>query len=276
MSLAYRPARGMGVAVISGLGLSLLAHVGIAAYGLSRPLPDAPLIEDYGLKGRDFIDLLPVEMLMAAPEADLAEGDVAQDSQAVIESPKEVVAVKSSDTPLLAQIPYQVDDPELEFRIATEVEEESETAEDAREVPTEAQEQQTTDAAVESRAAAPQASAGQDAMTGSEEQEVGLTDEETLTLVTEWQKDLVLTIAAAKTYPRRAREARAEGTVVVAFTLDTYGRLTMQEVLESSGWPVLDNAALDLFDGFERLPPPPAAMGAGPFDLRLPISYAFR
>lgn len=276
MSLVYRATHKAGLGVISGFGLSTFIHLGLVTTALSG-LASVPTVnESASLKGRDFIDLLPVEMLMAAPDVDAPVGELGQDAEASIESPEEMVEVKSSNAPILAQTPYEVEDPELKFRIATQVEEESETAKEAEEIPTVMQEETASDSAIDSSAAAPEASSGQDAVTGSNDEEVGLTDEEILAQITDWQKDLVLTIAAAKTYPRRAREARAEGTVIVSFQIDTYGRLLAHEVIESSGWPVLDRAALELFVGLERLPAPPATMGLGPFDLRLPIAYSFQ
>ena len=137
------------------------------------------------------------------------------------------------------------------------------------------QEETENENAAQSTAAAPKASAGQDEQDQSAAKEQGLTDAERAE-ITDWQKSLVLALNAAKDYPRRAREARAEGTTTVAFTLDQYGQIKAREVSKSSGWPVLDQAALDIFDRLQTLPRPPSAMGAGPFNLAIPISYRFR
>ena len=270
MSLVYPSRR--GPTLVLGLGLSLAAHGGLAALWLTRPAPPPVTRDDPGLRGREFIDLAPVEMLLAAPETDLPDGAPAADSAAALDSPEAREQAAAADDPMLAQIPYEVDDPELKFRVANP--EESEAQDVAEEVPTEMQEEVTDAQATASTAAAPEASAGQDAASGSAEEEIGLSDE-ARAQITEWQRDLVLALAQAKTYPPAARDARAEGQVVVAFTLDAYGRVVSRAVQESSGWPVLDAAALALVDGFDRLPAPPAAMGPGPFDLRFPISYAF-
>lgn len=272
MSLVFTPRR--GPVVLFGLGLSLSAHLALAGIWLAQPQAALVAPPDPGLKGRDFIDLAPVEMLMAAPEAELPEGDLAQDSQAALDSPAEREMAQAAEAPILAQIPYEVDDPELQFRIANPLEQDQSDTE-AEEVPTEVQEDYVETPAAASQAAAPLASAGQDAQSGSTEAEVGLSDEEKAR-ISDWQKDLVLALAHAKTYPPAARKARAEGKVTVAFSLDRYGRILRREVVESSGWPVLDRAALALIDGFDRLPAPPAAMGSGPFDLRFPIAYAFK
>lgn len=271
MSLVYR--RRPGPALILGVALSLGAHLALGAVWLAGPAVTPPP-QDPGLRGREFIDLAPVEMLLAAPQTDLAEGELAQDSAAALDSPAERELAKAADDPLLAQIPFTPPDPDLQFRIGNPLDEDQSDRE-ATEIPTEVQEEYAEAPAAASVAAAPQASAGQDAQSGSAEEEIGLSEEDTAR-ITEWQKDLVLALAQAKTYPQAARKARAEGRVVLAFSLDRYGRIVERAVAEGSGWPVLDRAALDLLDGFDRLPAPPAAMGAGPFPLQVPISYAFK
>lgn len=270
MSLTYPQGRagGLWLGVVVSLGL----HGAVAATALQMP-PPAPQ-EATGLKGRELIDLAEVDMLMAAPETDLAEGAVAAESKAVMGSPEVTELARASTDPLLAQIPYQVDDPELQFRIANP-DQKVDSTKDASETPTEVKEEPKDHSAPDSTAAAPEASAGQDAASQSAQTETGLSDEDSAK-ITAWQKELVLTLAKAKTYPKAARKARAEGEVVVAFALDGYGRVVSRSVTRSSGYPALDAAALQVIDGFDRLPAPPATMGAGPFDLSIPFNYRFK
>ena len=263
MSFAYSASSKTGLTL--GVGLSIGVHGALIALWLTQAAATEP-VQDQGIQGRELIDLAEVELIMAAPETDLPDGDPAQDSQAVMESPSERIEAKASNDPLLAQVPRAPDDPELQFKIANP-DQQVETEKEAKEIPTEVPEETSQESAPQSVAAAPKASAGQDEQDLSAAQEQGLTD---------WQKSLVLALNAAKDYPRRARKARAEGTVTVAFSLDQYGRIKARQVSKSSGWPVLDKAALDIFDRLKALPAPPAAMGAGPFDLAIPISYRFR
>tara|TARA_R110000787_G_scaffold92517_4_gene194427 strand:- start:9848 stop:10663 length:816 start_codon:yes stop_codon:yes gene_type:complete len=271
MSFAYAASPKSGLML--GIGLSIGVHGALIALWLTQAAATEPL-QDQGIQGRELIDLAEIEMIMAAPETDLPDGDPAQDSQAVMESPSERIEAKASNDPLLAQVPRAPDDPELQFKIANP-DQKVETEKEAKEIPTEVPKETAQESAPQSVAAAPKASAGQDEQDQSAAQEQGLSDAEQAE-ITDWQKSLVLALNAAKDYPRRARKARAEGTVTVAFSLDQYGRIKAREVSKSSGWPVLDKAALDIFDRLKALPAPPAAMGAGPFDLAIPISYRFR
>ena len=271
MSFAYH--RKSGVGLLLGAGLSIGLHGALVAAWLTQAEATEPPVEA-GIQGRELIDLAEIEMIMAAPETALPDGTPAEDSQATLESPAEREEAKASNNPLLAQTPQTPDDPELRFKIANPDQAED-LDKEATEVPTEIQEETTSENAPQSTAAAPQASAGRDEQDQSAAKEQGLTDAERAD-ITDWQKSLVLALNAAKDYPRRAREARAEGTVTVAFTLDQYGAIKARRVSETSGWPVLDKAALGIFDSLEKLPRPPAALGAGPFDLAIPISYRFR
>lgn len=272
MSLAYSDRKGGG-ALWLGLAISVGLH-GLIASALLQSAAHLPLPETLGLKGRELIDLADVEMLMAAPETDLATGAPADESQAALDSPEKTEIAKTSNDPLLAQIPYQVTDPELQFRLANP-DQNPEATKEATEVPTEIKEEPKDKSTPDSTAAAPDASAGQDAASQSDETEEGLSDEETAA-ITAWQKSLVLTFAEAKTYPKAARAARATGEVVIGFTMDRYGRVLKRKISHSSGHETLDAAALAVIDGFDRLPAPPGAMGPGPFDLSIPFNYRFK
>ncbi|MEH6644770.1 TonB family protein [Sulfitobacter sp.] len=271
MSFAYQ--RKSSIGLLLGAGLSIGLHGTLAAAWLTQAeATETPVEAD--IQGRELIDLAEIEMIMAAPETDLPDGAPAQDSQATLESPAEREEAKASNDPMLAQIPQTPDDPELRFKIANP-DQEVNSDKEATEVPTEIQEDTATENAPQSTASAPQANAGQDEQDQSAAKEQGLTDAERVE-ITDWQKSLVLALNAGKDYPRRAREARAEGTVTVACSLDKCGAIQARRVSETSGWPVLVQAALGIFDRLEKLPRPPAALGAGPFDLAIPISYRFR
>lgn len=272
MSLVFAPSR-TGAAVFPALAISMAAHIALAAAVLSTS-DVAPALTEQSIKGREFIDLAEVEMQMAMPETDAPEGEVAQDSAASFDSPEKVESAKAAQVPVLAQVPYAVDDPDLQFRIANP-EDDPDATKDADELATQIQKDMSAEPTPPSTAASPAAQTGRDAQSGSEDTKEGLSDTE-LAEVSAWNKDLVMALATAKTYPKAARQARAEGKVLIGFRLDRYGRVIQQEVLESSGWPVLDQAAMRLISGFDRLPAPPAAMGQGPFSLRFPVAYTFK
>lgn len=256
----------LGIAVSAGLHGAALTAV------LSPPAAHIP--QEAGLKGRELIALADIEMLMGAPELDLPDGAPAPGNKAVLDSPEVIKEAAAAPDPLLAQIPYKVDDPELMFRVANP-DQNSKSEKIAAEVASELTEKTRDVSAPDSIAAMPKSASGADEASQSREIAVGLSDAQTAQ-ITDWQKAVVLTLAAAKTYPAAGRRAHAAGEVVVGFTLDRFGRLMRRSVAKSSGYLVLDAAALAVLDTIGRLPTPPSALGAGPFDLRVPFHYRIK
>ena len=180
--------------------------------------------------------------IIAAPSEageDSTAVEEAVEAPTVTESPEAVHAARAADEPILNQTPYEVQDEELKFGIATP-EPEQETEEIAEEVAQEFEEEQIDQAsqtgAVEAEASEASVSgvdAEAQAETAQAESE-GLTAEQ-MVEITEWQKAVVLRIAKAKAYPQAARKKGLEGEVRVKFTIDRYGAVTAREV--GSGTP---------------------------------------
>jgi protein TonB len=74
--------------------------------------------------------------------------------------------------------------------------------------------------------------------------------------VLRWQSKLSAQIAKAKRYPPKADARREQGTAKVSFRIDENGRVVESSIVESSGWPHLDEEAL-LTLGRAQFPKPP-------------------
>ena len=70
-------------------------------------------------------------------------------------------------------------------------------------------------------------------------------------------------------YPAIARQRGWEGQVVLGFRIDRDGRLQERHVAHTSGFAVLDRAALDSLSKVERV----TVAGGAPFDMRIPVLY---
>lgn len=77
-------------------------------------------------------------------------------------------------------------------------------------------------------------------------------------------------------YPRRARMAGIEGTVLVELILAGDGRILQYRVLRSSGHEVLDKAALDAVAGLAKLPAPPAELNWRRNAVHIPFEYTLK
>ena len=80
-------------------------------------------------------------------------------------------------------------------------------------------------------------------------------------------------IERRKYYPASSRRMKEEGTVTVSFQLTPTGNLVTLSVDSSSGFPDLDDAALDAVRNASPYPPFPDALKATRLALRVPITF---
>jgi len=77
---------------------------------------------------------------------------------------------------------------------------------------------------------------------------------------------------AHKFYPQLAQQRGEQGTVLLRFTVTRDGRVLTVSLVQSSGSPVLDRAALRLLRD-ARLPPFPPDMPGPEATVSVPIHY---
>lgn len=83
-------------------------------------------------------------------------------------------------------------------------------------------------------------------------------------------------IANAKYYPRIARRRGMEGQPVIAFTLDKGGRLMKADLAQTSGYQLLDQAALEAVHQAAPYPEIPDELKTDTFQFKLPISFVLK
>ena len=77
-----------------------------------------------------------------------------------------------------------------------------------------------------------------------------------------------------KDYPPTVKKKKQQGTVVLAFSIDRSGTVLTSRVQESSGYPLLDQAALDMLARANPLPAMPDSMPRKRLRLAVPIEYS--
>ncbi len=77
-----------------------------------------------------------------------------------------------------------------------------------------------------------------------------------------------------KDYPPTVKKKKQQGTVVLAFSIDRSGTVLTSRVQESSGYPLLDQAALDMLARANPLPAMPDSMPRQRLRLAVPIEYS--
>jgi len=73
----------------------------------------------------------------------------------------------------------------------------------------------------------------------------------------QWQSQVLRRMDQRKVYPRAARDRGEAGAVVITFRVDAAGRVTSVSVGRSSGFPTLDQAAIETARRASPLPRPP-------------------
>lgn len=76
-----------------------------------------------------------------------------------------------------------------------------------------------------------------------------------------------------KQYPRAARLARMQGTVMLHFVMDAQGQVLSFEIVKSSARPMLDAEALALMQRAQPLPPLPPDYPTRQLDVVVPIEF---
>lgn len=98
--------------------------------------------------------------------------------------------------------------------------------------------------------------------------------------ITAAQLDYFSQLAAAlnqhKRYPYPAKRARHEGIVKLRFVIEKDGTVTQYEIADSSGYPLLDNATIEMVKRASPLPPIPAHLKRDRLTIVLPIEFSLR
>jgi len=92
----------------------------------------------------------------------------------------------------------------------------------------------------------------------------------------EYFRSLRAAVEQHREYPRTARRARLQGTVVIRLSVSRSGRLLAVSVTQSSGEEVLDNAALSAVRMTGTFPPTPAAFEREQVTVELPFVFRLK
>lgn len=76
-----------------------------------------------------------------------------------------------------------------------------------------------------------------------------------------------------KTYPRRARLSGMEGDVTITFTINREGEVLASRLLQSSGYSILDRAALEALSRAMPLPSVPATITGPTLTISVPFGF---
>lgn len=248
--------------------------IAVVAGGLAvRAAPSPPFEDEQGAEM--VIEFAPM-ITQAESRPQLAAAEQAQPDQQAKPELEEVKSQKTDiDLPTEQASPSEAEDPDLRMaqertREETEVAPEMTQATEAAE----AQEQKVQSEASVAVEAAPEQRAEAQAETATAP-EIG-NAKDAARRIEAWQKAIFAHIGRFKTYPEEARKKHIKGDIVVAFVLDRKGGVSQVRVETGSGFPILDQAAMDVLSRAGPLPPPPREVGGETVELLLPMRYQLR
>jgi protein TonB len=91
--------------------------------------------------------------------------------------------------------------------------------------------------------------------------------------VADFQQQLFFHIQRFQIYPLQARQDRLQGRVIIVFVMSRAGAVLDARVQASSGYPILDQAAIDTIARAQPLPEIPAEMN-DPLEVEIPIEFS--
>ena len=93
----------------------------------------------------------------------------------------------------------------------------------------------------------------------------------------QWQTRVITHLDRHKRYPPEARSRRQQGVPHLRITIDAAGRVLGAAIVRSSGFPLLDQAAIEMANRASPLPAPPASIAAQQrITLTVPVNFNIR
>ena len=242
----------------------------VHAAGAGLALMQWPEQEADDAAGALAMELAPVLAVTPVDLPDIAHGPLVQEAMATPQAVRETVPEVAQDLPLLEPSPA----PEPEVALPPpppEAKEEPKREETKEPVPEKRDAEQASAAPLATAPPRVEAQPAPSAAAPSPGRAPSIAH-----VQASWQKRLIDHLNRHKRYPDAARSRRAQGIVVVAFRLDSSGRIVTAHVTKSSGSQALDDEALAVLKRASPLPAPPEQIAGPMLDLVLPIQFRIK
>lgn len=257
--------------------LALVVALAMHSAAVLPFLLPAPVEEetDADYQGAVLVELEALAVAAADSVSTMATKETAASEASDAQVHAEAVLQKSEDAPVVQQSDYTPADEDLRMAVASPIENKQETEPD-RAMPTEEKVAPTTAPSAQSAAEAAQAPTVQadSKATQALAETQGISDKALKKIVESWQKEIITSIAKHRAYPADARARGIEGTVMVRFSIDRYGRLVTRAMTGTSGHGILDDAAIATLDRVPDFPTAPKILSGEMFEFAMPIKFS--
>ena len=89
----------------------------------------------------------------------------------------------------------------------------------------------------------------------------------------EWKRRISVQLASQTRFPPEASVKGLGGTAKITFTIDRSGKLISDQISESSGFPLLDTAAIEMLHRAQPFPAAPAELSDDSFTFTVPVNF---
>ncbi|WP_315836260.1 TonB family protein [Bradyrhizobium prioriisuperbiae] len=230
--------------------VALALHVGGVAFAVASMQAD-------DADDPDSVQGIEIGLEPTAPRGEQSELPPGPDSEASAASPAQVEQkAELKQTELPKDTPTETDDPDRV--VAPDA-----TNKPQEEIPDKPTVQQT--ASTESIASEATAMPTSDNLPVSDK---------AIRVRTSWQKDLSAHLDRHKRYPTDRPQKAAK--IVLSFSIDRTGHLLSSSIVESSGDPAFDAAALSMLKRSDPLPPPPPLIADEGLSFTVPVIFRIK
>ena len=251
----------------SGL-LVVMLHVGGAFFDWS----DEEEVFDDEVAGAIVMELAPITTTQRVKTPDAALGPQSEESVATPPTTEKQEETRQLDIPQFEQSPL-APDPEVALPVAKPVEEVPD-----EEKPEELEEVQPENLAMEQAASSMAMSPQQieaDQAPVVKAKTLGEGKKNSKAILT-YQRQLIVHQKKFRRYPSKARRRRQQGTAKVEFSIDRSGKVIGKKLIGSSGYPILDEAALAAVDRASPYPAPPVEVSGEVLHYAIPIQFKIK
>lgn len=253
---------------------ALALHGALALPLLSRSVV---IEEESDARGAVLIELQPLPVAAADNAGTMATKETAA-SEATQGQPAQEASPQTADAgemlpPSVTRAPE-----DLQLPMASPIESKEEPDPQKQDVPVEERQATATPPSAQSvaeAAQAPSVAAAQQAEVAVAASQ-GASDRQRKKALEAWQREILTAIARHRSYPAAARQRGLEGTTVVSFAIDRYGRLMASAMHTSSGNEILDRAALATLERVHEFPTVPSAVPGVRFEFVIPVKFTVK
>ncbi|MGC8119780.1 energy transducer TonB [Marinobacter sp. VGCF2001] len=257
-----------GLAKLLILLTALIITAATIVLAVPRKVPEMPVLGDSAVNTAPAIRISLAGKKTATPAAEPEPAPVARTPQPPEPKPEPKPKPDPEPKPKPKPEPVQKPKPAPKPETAPEPDPSPEPEPEATPTPPKA----TTEPVAET----PEQPAGQEAESHVRQSAIPLQNAGQSSQVDSYLSKLSRHLARFYDYPRRARRLGQEGTPVILFEFRRDGSLVSHSLRDSSGHPLLDNAALEMLAQAAPLPAVPDSMQGRVFTYALPVRFRLR